>query len=204
MIKYVIFDFGGVVHSLSKTSSTQRIADLYGLSVDDVKPHTKELGLKMGLGEIDEEEFWRDLSLRLDRKTPKDYRSVWHDKTTEEFEIFPEIIELTKYLAKKGLKNVVLSNTIPPHIEFSTNNGWYDYFDKVYLSPIIGLRKPDIRAYRYVLDDLHTQGEECVFIDDREENLIPARELGMKVVLAKNPKQVVDEIKSLINRGEVG
>ena len=42
---------------------------------------------------------------------------------------------------------------------------------------------------------------ECVFIDDKEENLVPAEELGMKTVLFQNPKQAVKEVLNIIENG---
>jgi FMN phosphatase YigB (HAD superfamily) len=36
--------------------------------------------------------------------------------------------------------------------------------------------------------------EECIFIDDRDINLAPARQLGMATVLAHSPGQVINEI----------
>jgi putative hydrolase of the HAD superfamily len=68
----------------------------------------------------------------------------------------------------------------------------------MYLSYEIGIRKPDRKAYELVLKDQDVKGAECVYVDDLEENLIPAGELGMKTILANNPKQVVDTIKRIM------
>ncbi len=89
----------------------------------------------------------------------------------------------------------MLSNTIPPHAEFNRSQGWYDYFDKVYLSYEMGVRKPDIRAYEHVLRDQKLSGRECIMVDDIEENLIPAEGLGMQTVLAINPSQAARDVR---------
>ena len=44
-------------------------------------------------------------------------------------------------------------------------------FDEVVLSGNHGLRKPDPAVFQLVLDDLGLPPEECVFVDDSEENL---------------------------------
>ena len=60
--------------------------------------------------------------------------------------------------------------------------GFYDTFDNVFLSNEIGLIKPDMEKYKYVIKKLDTSPKKCVFIDDKILNLVPARELGMIVI----------------------
>lgn len=108
---------------------------------------------------------------------------------------YPEIAKLAQELRDKGIKAVILSNTVPPHGQLIKKWGWYRPFYKIYLSYEIGFRKPDKRAYQIVLDDLGLKGEECVMVDNIEEDLVPARELGMRTVLAINPGQVVRDVR---------
>lgn len=198
MIKAVIFDYGGVVHSLSKIGSTQRIAEAFDLPVEKIKPYTKKLGIMMGEGKITEEHYWEELSKLVEKSKPKNYRKVWKYQTTEDSVIFPEIINLVKEIKNQGILAVVLSNTILPHAEFNREQGGYEHFDKVFLSYEMGVRKPDKRAYETVLWEMNLKAEDCIFIDDLEENLIPARVLGMKTILAANPDQVVREVRKII------
>lgn len=199
MIRAAIFDYGGVVHSLSKIGSTQRIAEGFNLPVEKIKPFTKKLGIMMGEGKISEEQYWEELSKLVEKPKPQNYQEVWKYKTTEDYVIFPEIIDLVKEIKSQGILVVVLSNTIPPHAEFNREKGGYDYFDKVFLSYEIGVRKPDIRAYKIVLREMNLKANECIYIDDLEENLIPAGELGMQTILAVNTNQVVRAVKKKLS-----
>jgi len=58
----------------------------------------------------------------------------------------------------------------------------HELFDAVIDSSAVALRKPDRRIYELVLDRIGRTPAESVFIDDFEENLPPAHELGMAVV----------------------
>jgi len=198
MIKAVIFDYGGVVHSLSKAGATQRIAEAYGLLADEIKIFTKDLGIKFGEGMINEEQYWEELSKLVGKPKPENYQEVWKYKTTEDYVIYPEIINLVEEIKTCGILTIVLSNTIPPHAEFNREQGGYDHFDKVYLSYEMGVRKPDKRAYEIVLREMNLDAHECIYIDDLEENLVPANEMGMRTILAMSPDQVVKDVREII------
>ncbi len=45
-----------------------------------------------------------------------------------------------------------------------------------------GLRKPDLRAYTHAVEELGVPAADCLFVDDREENVAAAREAGMDAV----------------------
>ena len=54
------------------------------------------------------------------------------------------------------------------------------YFDGVYYSHLIRLRKPDRDIYEYVLADAELTASECVFFDDLEANIEAAKAVGIK------------------------
>jgi putative hydrolase of the HAD superfamily len=60
------------------------------------------------------------------------------------------------------------------------------------------MRKPELKIYRLTLKKLKVKPEECIFIDDKEKNLKPAKKLGIKTVLAKNPKQVIRDVCKIL------
>jgi putative hydrolase of the HAD superfamily len=54
------------------------------------------------------------------------------------------------------------------------------YFDKLYYSHLVGLRKPDAAIYHFVLKDAGIRAEETLFIDDLELNISAAAALGFQ------------------------
>lgn len=58
----------------------------------------------------------------------------------------------------------------------------YGYFDNVFVSSDLGLRKPDTRIFEYVIDK--AEGAPIIFVDDKAANTEKAESLGMDVVLA--------------------
>lgn len=67
-------------------------------------------------------------------------------------------------------------------------------FDVFCSSCFLGLRKPDERFYRVVLDLLQADPAECLFIDDRLPNLEAAARLGIRIVHHRDVDQLTKEL----------
>jgi putative hydrolase of the HAD superfamily len=61
----------------------------------------------------------------------------------------------------------------------------------------LGLRKPEREFFRCALDVAQQPADQCVFIDDREENVAAAREIGIHGIRMESPRQVLDQLKQL-------
>ncbi len=81
--------------------------------------------------------------------------------------------------------------------EFQLTRNFSAFFTSCYL----GVRKPDDAIYRLALDITQRAPEQCLFIDDREANLEPARRLGMRTIHFQNPAQLAQELKQEGVRG---
>jgi putative hydrolase of the HAD superfamily len=69
-------------------------------------------------------------------------------------------------------------------------------FDHVIESAKIGLRKPDPRIYRMMVDTLGVDPRRCVYLDDLGVNLKPAREMGMTTIKVLNASQALAELEA--------
>lgn len=196
--KAVIFDFGGVMHTVKDLKTRETIAEGLGVPIEQIKQLLIGLINKLGIGEISEDDFWNNISNTIGRDLPDNYKSLIRDRLAMIAEIYPEMVELVTKLKQAGIKTAVLSNSIAPHEEVLRNKGAYDIFDVVVLSHLAKMRKPDKEIYEHILQLLQLNAKECVMVDDLEENLVTARNLGMAVVLAQNPNQVINDLMSLL------
>jgi putative hydrolase of the HAD superfamily len=98
-----------------------------------------------------------------------------------------------------GVRTAVLSNSLgrTPHDPYGPFK-LDDRFDVVVLSDQVGLRKPDPRIFELTARRLGVPTTECVFVDDTEENLAPARALGMAVLHAVDEAVAVPVLRSLL------
>ena len=201
MIKAIIFDGGNVLHSLKDTGTKDEVLLNFTSGIKptkEVKVYFEEQLSKLGSGKLTEKEFWNKLSKKLNITLPANYKDLWRKKFRKNATAYIEIFELIDQLKILGYKVYILSNTIPPHLEIIKQNGWYKPFDKVFLSCVIKMRKPDKSIYYYVLDNINLNPTETVFIDDLKENITTAKEIGMNTILAISPKQVVEDLLNFL------
>ena len=109
-----------------------------------------------------------------------------------------DIVMLIKRLKQMKYSLIVLSNANPVHAEINYKRGLYSIFDKVYLSNEIKMAKPDKKIYDYVLKKSKLKPEECIFIDDREENVLVANELGIKGIVFTGYKELIYELNKYL------
>ena len=90
-----------------------------------------------------------------------------------------DIIRLIKELKNKGYNLYILSNTCDE--VFSLFKGDLEsLFDGMVLSYKIHEIKPNRPIYRYLLSTYNLNPEECLFLDDRLENMDTANSLKIK------------------------
>jgi putative hydrolase of the HAD superfamily len=75
--------------------------------------------------------------------------------------------------------------------------GLGNIFDVFVSSCFVRLRKPDPRIYALAMDLVQCLPQQCCFIDDRTENLEPAKRLGMQVLQMQSAEQLRDDLRNL-------
>ncbi|HEX6521731.1 MAG TPA: HAD family phosphatase [Streptosporangiaceae bacterium] len=113
------------------------------------------------------------------------------------------VLDLVARVRAEGIPAAVLSNSLGRggHDPYQG----YDLcrrFDAVVISDQVGLRKPDTAIYRLAASKLGVPATSCVFADDSEANLPPARALGMTAVLFADAESAVTEIERHLNLRE--
>lgn len=200
MIKAIIFDYNGVVKKINKYFFDD-VELIFGLSTqekENAKKTTRDISEQLDKGLLDEDSFWMKFAERINKSMPSDVKALSRKLFSEHFELYEEVVNMVKNLKTEGYVTAVLSDTFLYMAEITRERNGYDYFDKVYLSCEVGFVKPQKEFYELAVKDLAVLPEECIFIDDSESNLLPAKEIGMKTVLAKKPDQIVEDIWAVI------
>ncbi|MCY0899762.1 MAG: HAD-IA family hydrolase [Firmicutes bacterium] len=74
-----------------------------------------------------------------------------------------------------------------------------DLFDTVINSWRVGAAKPDRAIYERALEAARTVPDRCLFIDDRESNLVTASELGMHTLLYTTFSDFLHQVTEFVN-----
>lgn len=84
---------------------------------------------------------------------------------------------------KGRLKLALLSNATRGSTVRFEQRGLLEYFDVIICSGDIGMAKPHPNAYQFVAQRLAVPVERCAFVDDVQENVTAALNIGMKALL---------------------
>lgn len=103
---------------------------------------------------------------------------------------------------KNEYRLFLLSNNNEIHygwiIDYLKNNFDLDdntaFFEKDYYSHLMGMRKPNVEIFQFVLKENGLVPDETVFIDDSPQHLKTASELGLKTYLLTKPDTLYDLI----------
>jgi len=68
------------------------------------------------------------------------------------------------------------------------------FFDKVFLSHQVGMRKPDAAIFEMILQDLQLQAASTLFIDDSPQHIATAQSLGIQTILLSPPMTIEKDI----------
>ncbi len=106
-----------------------------------------------------------------------------------------KILNLLPVFRQLGFRLYILSNITPGVLPvFLERQNIAHLFDGVVESCIAWASKPDTAIYHSLLREYSLLPEECLFIDDKPLNLIPAKEFGMEIFHFDswvNPKDIL-------------
>ncbi len=202
-IDTIIFDFGGVIYKTPSKRWMRRFKGIFGVEDQPeiakmiANPHESDMVRDICLGKRSEDTMW-DLMA-----------NKWHIK--------PSVIKFfrRKMVSKRSLNKPILDlmKEFRPtyQIAILSNAGdqsralMEDVFhldrlvEEIIISAEEGVIKPDPRIYQIAMERLGASPENSLFIDDYLDNVLSAREFGMRAVQFVDNSQVIGEIREILD-----
>ena len=203
-IKNIIFDLGGVIINLDTQKTITEFNRLAGKQFEKIYSQASQTELfnQLDKGLISEFDFFEKLKQELQFKGhAAELIHAWNamllDVPEERLDLLVEM--------KHNYNTYLLSNTCETHIEAFEKNlynihgvkNFNDYFDKVYYSCRVGMRKPDHEIFELVLNENNLKPEETLFIDDSQHHVKAAGGCGMNAFLLQKNMEIGDLLKEL-------
>jgi len=202
-VEAVIWDFGGVLTS-SPFEAFARFERERGLPADIIRRtnasnHHENAWAKFERAEVDLETFDRlfaEESLALGAEVRgKDVLPLLSG------DLRPEMVEALRIVGTNAKTGCITNNLPANAIASASGRSFYvaevmALFDHVIESAKIGLRKPDPRIYRMMIEALGVDPRRCVYLDDLGINLKPAREMGMATIKVVDAPQAIAELEA--------
>ena len=198
-IKNIIFDLGGVLINLDNKLTERAFVDL------GVKDFHKYFGhgfaasffKEYEIGKISDEEFIAELRRLGNLVVPDSLIIKAWDALLLDFP--PQRIELLKRL-RNDYRIFLFSNTNSLHMktvhrifkETFPGQQLDAFFEKVYYSNELGMRKPDIHSYLYITTENALKPSETLFVDDALINVEGANAAGLRGYFLEPGKTLLD------------
>jgi putative hydrolase of the HAD superfamily len=198
-IKTIIFDLSEV-YLKGYYLVEEKLESLLNLKSSEIHQKLRERELEehfdlLMKGKLGEEEFWQKVKKFHNWQIPTE---LFKKAVRDNFEEIAGTRAIIEKLNKQGYKLGLLSNHCKEWIGHCEKK--FDYhklFHSTLYSFEIGICKPDKRAYEKILSKLGAKPEECLFVDDSQENIKGAEELSIRTILFKNSNQLVQELNNL-------
>jgi putative hydrolase of the HAD superfamily len=190
-IKNIIFDYGNVIFMIDFLKTQQSFTDLGVENVEKFFAHSGHNSIfsEFEKGNITASEFRNGIRDIVQKPHLKDEEidAAWTSLLIGVPPINHEIL----IKAKAKYRTFLLSNINEIHLDFiskylqNTFNIQSNdvFFEKVYYSHIVRLRKPDRNIFEHVLSDSKLDVNETLFIDDSPQHLKTAQEMGFQTHL---------------------
>ena len=208
-IKTIIFDFGGVITN-SPIEGFKLLEEKHGYDkgiITNINMNNPDNNAwaKSERGEIDINTFLDEFE--------KEALSIGQKINAKEIlqqlygSLRKNMINKIKLLSNsKKYKLICLTNVLKgvdiftPKQRVEAVKNVMSYFDIIYESYKLNMRKPEARIYQYILKELNIEPQETVFLDDLGMNLKSARQLGINTIKVIDPNDAIYQLDEILER----
>jgi len=195
-IKAIIFDLGGVILNIDYDLTIKEFEKLGVLNSTSYysKNEQKKIFNDLEIGKISEKEFINAVKLKTNNANENQIKHAWNKMLLN--------LPLEKLIFIKSImcnyQTFLLSNTNSIHISCFKNSlsetEWKLFesaFNKIYFSYKIGMRKPSVKIFEYVLKENYLKAKNVLFIDDSIQHINAAQKIGIVTHHLKDSEDLI-------------
>lgn len=197
--KGVIFDLGDVLFTWSPNTSTRLPARMMRSILSSA------IWMEFECGYLEQDACYRQIAQHFSF-SPAEVAEAFsqaRDSLQPNYGMVSFIHDL-KRQSQGAIKIYAMSNISKEDwAVLSTKIPDWSIFNQVFTSGHAGMRKPDPEFYRHVLQEIQLFPEDVLFIDDKMENVLAAKSLGIDSLVFDNNVNVLHALGTILhNPGE--
>lgn len=198
MIKNLIYDFGRVL----VTYDFEHISSFGFASEEDLQAFVKIVSDPAFVRRCDLELIpFEDLIREMQQTYPqwKEQWQMFYDRYLEF--VTGEMPGMRAYMTElkaRGYKLYGLSNWCSTIYRVMKEYEIFNLLDGFVVSSDYQVVKPDAEIYRVLLDKYELKAEECVFADDRADNVEAAQKVGMQAIVFTTTEAYKEALEPLL------
>jgi HAD superfamily hydrolase (TIGR01509 family) len=200
-IRHIILDFGGVIINIDYKKTEEAFVKLGITDFAELysQKEQTELFNQLETGKIGRAEFVAAIK-KLTKK------EISEQQIIDAWDAMLLDIPLRRLQILQQLQLhfdlFLLSNTNEIHEEAFNKmlkslcgfNSMGVFFDKVYFSHRLGMRKPDKEIFQFILDETGINPEKTLFVDDSPQHIETAKTLGIQTIYLEKGMTIEDDI----------
>ena len=194
-IRAVLFDIGGILELNPPTGWRERWESELALRPGDLDKRLEDVWRDAAVGSITEQVMEDTIRRRLglqDEQMDRFRNDMWDDYLGSPND---ELIDYFGGLRSRCRTGIISNSAVGARVREQERYGFDDLCELIVYSHEVGVSKPDRRIYEITCERMNLQPAEAVFLDDVEENVVAARELGFHAVWFVDNRQAVREIE---------
>jgi putative hydrolase of the HAD superfamily len=198
-ISHIFFDIGGVLGSngWDREQRARAVAEFH-LDAQDFQCRHEEVIGTWEEGGITIEEY---LDLTIFSEPRKFSREEFIEFMYSQSVANEEVVSIAQSLTRCEAYTLMTLNNESDELNRHriAKFGISEIFEAFLSSCWLGVRKPTQKFYESALGIAQAAPERTLFIDDRQQNLTPARRLGMSVILFQSASQLRSDLERVLD-----
>jgi len=183
-IKNIIFDVGNVLVQWSPPNIVKKTFPNYKANdIDSVinAVFKNDIWRQLNLGKITEKEAINTLILSTMLQRDELEKLFYNIKITQD--PIPGTFEVLAKLFEMKFKLLALTDNVKEIVDYLKNRyDFWKYFSSIVVSADIGMMKPDINIFKYIIREYQLDPSQTLFIDDHLPNIQSAQSIGISCI----------------------
>jgi HAD superfamily hydrolase (TIGR01509 family) len=184
----VLFDWGGVLAPSDNGIASEILSKKYDIDIEAFRKYCKTN--EDTYGDTNNDGGFLELASTTFNIPTSEIRDALNSaKPHQGYALAKEVAE--------QYPTYLVSNQIKFRTDYIKNNFDLSFFIHTYFSNEIKILKPKREFFEYVLTDIDVLAEDCVFVDDNNDNISTAWEMGFQVLHVTDVKQMREGLQDL-------
>lgn len=195
-ITTLFFDVGGVILTNGwDHEARERAAEHFDYDYQASEVRHQSVAQLFECGQLGLEDYLKEVMFYTDRSFAQDEFIRFMESQSQPH---AHSVEVLQRLKKQDQYTLATINNESHHLNHYRIRTYEldQYFSAFFSSCYLGVTKPNCAIFQKALDITQRKGGNCLFVDDREENVAAAQQCGIRAVHLSQPGDLAEVLRS--------
>jgi putative hydrolase of the HAD superfamily len=200
-----VIDFGGVL-TTSLGDAFRAFCEREGADYEMVRTALKKaygdmdadsMVARFEKGLVEKDEFETHLAELLSHGAPESLQPTdLIARMLADVRLDERMVAAVRAARASGIRTALLSNSWG--LDYYPRDLLEELFEEIVISGEVAMRKPDPDVYLHTAERLGLRPEQCVFVDDHDDNIEAAAKIGMRTVHHRDTPETIEEMERVL------